>query len=90
MILAPVLEADRVEYYVAVDMLTVNMSGNHALIFSECLLRKLTGYLMSKPRRDVVAFREALHQMIILSASCLVVEPLGDLHFLVGVDRGYS
>ena len=60
MILLPVLEADRVEHKVDVNMLAIDVCSDYDLIFAECFLRKLHRYFVSELGLDVVSAGEAL------------------------------
>ena len=82
MILLSVLETDRVHHQVAVDMLSVNVSCNYALILPEGFLCKLHRYLVCEFRLNFVTAGEALHQMIVQPPVRLVVEILSCSHFI--------
>lgn len=73
MILLSVIETDRVQNQVAVDMLTVNMSCNYTLILSEGFLSKLHCYLVCELRLNLIPTRKALHQMIVEPSVVLVI-----------------
>ena len=87
MIFLPRVKADRVEHDVTVDMSSVDVGSDHTLILTEGSLCKLTGDLMSLLRRDIISFREALHQMIVLPSVGLVIELFGQTHFFVSCLR---
>ena len=61
MVLLAVIEADRVEHKVTVNMLPVDMSSDYDLVFAECFLRKLDCDFMGELGFDFIAAREALH-----------------------------
>lgn len=65
MVLLSVLEAYRVQYQMAVDMLPVDMSCHYNFVSVEGFLRKLHRYLVGKLGFDFISTREALHQMIV-------------------------
>ena len=82
MILLSVLEADRVQHQMAVDMLTVDMSCDYNFILSEGFIRELYCNLVSKFRLDIVSARKALHQMIVQTTVIFMVQVLSRGHFV--------
>ena len=82
MILLSILEAHRVQYQMAVDMFTVDMSCHHNFIFSEGFLCKLHRYLVCELGLNFVTAGEALHQMIVEPPISFVVKILSCSHFI--------
>ena len=82
MVLLPVLEADRVQHQVAVDMLAVDVSCYNYLVIIERFLRKLHRNFVCEFGLDLISTREALHQMIVQPPVRLVVEILGCGHLI--------
>ena len=82
MILLPILEADRIDYQMRMNVLPVNMSCHYNFIFVEGFLRKLYGNFVSELRLNFVSAGEALHQMIVQSTVRFMVQVLGCGHFI--------
>ena len=61
MILLSVLEADRVQHQVAVDMLSVNVSSDYNFVFVERFLRELHCNFVCKLGLNLISARKALH-----------------------------
>ena len=72
-ILLPVLEADRIDYQMRMNMLSVNVSCDYTLILPEGFLCKLYCYLVGKLGFDLISAGETLHQMIVQTTVGLVV-----------------
>ena len=68
MVLLPVLEADRIDDQMRMNVLPVNMSCHYNFIFVERFLRKLHCNLVCKLRFNLIPTRKTLHQMIIQPA----------------------
>ena len=82
MILLPILEADRIDYKMRMNVLSVNMSCDYNFIFVERFLCKLNSNLVGKFRVYFVSAGEALHQMIVKPPVVFVIEILGRGHFI--------
>ena len=82
MILLPILEADRIDYQMRMNMLSVNVSCDYTLILPEGFFCKLHCNFVRKFRLNIIPTRKALHQMIVQSTVRLVIQVLGRGHFV--------
>ncbi len=61
--LLPVLEADRVDYDMRVDVVGIGVGGDDTLVIWEQLFGQLTGNLICLPWRDLLLIREGMNKM---------------------------
>ena len=82
MVLLSVLEADRIDYQMGMNVLSVNVSCDNDLVIVEGFLCKLHRYLVCEFGLDFISARKALHQMIVEPSVRLVIQVLGCSHFI--------
>ena len=78
---AAILKADTVHHQVAVQMVGVHMGSHQHLEVWELTLNQFQPNGVGLLGRQVIRLRKGLHEVIVLSAVCLMEPLLGELHF---------
>ena len=78
---AAILKADAVHHQVAVQMVGVNMGSYQHLEVWELTLNQFQRNGVGLLGRQIIRLRKGLHEVIVLSAVCLMEPLLGELHF---------
>ena len=78
---AAILKADAVHHQVAVQVVGVNMGSHQYLEVWELTLNQFQRNGVGLLGRQIIRLRKGLHEMIVLSAICLMEPLFGKLHF---------
>ena len=78
---ASILKAHTVHHKVAVQVVGVNMGSHQYLEVWELTLNQFQRNGVGLLGRQIIPLRKGLHEVIVLSAVCLMESLLGELHF---------